>query len=144
MTRGKTLVWLWKRWLGGGAFSPSPQFCILGASRHKAASWSQKREGSREGETMLQFPGVHWAWVLSISTEYEESWPCFKSLRKRRSFKTDCLLPTAATLPTGICEQLIMKMQLFLCNPELFISYPKPKYTGSSRYFCLKKKCFDL
>lgn len=63
--------------------------------------------------------------------------------------KEDRLKLAACFLPPqlcriGICEQLIMKMQLFLCNPELFISYPKPKYTGSSRYFCLKKKCFNL
>lgn len=61
-----------------------------------------KGDGKGEQEKVrLQFPCVHWAWAFSISTEYEESWPCFKDLRKRRQFKTKCLLSAMAVLLAG-------------------------------------------
>lgn len=82
---------------------PAPWELLQDCSEVRSYSkWKEIGEGERE-RARLQFPCVHWAWAFSISTKYEESWPCFKDLRKRRQFKTKCLL-SAMAVPLAGCN----------------------------------------
>ena len=92
----------------GTSFHPQPMVLapwelLQDCSEVKSYSkWKEIGKGEQE-RARLQFPCVHWAWAFSISAKYEESWPCFKDLRKRRQFKTKCLL-SAMAVPLAGCN----------------------------------------